>query len=86
MAVQQVVVDVQITVQEVSHGVVVVQLVMVVQGIAEMLALHARDVVVGVSVVQDVQIVVVQLVMVDVHHHALLDVAIQLELGVYLDK
>ena len=86
MAVQQAAMDAPIIVQEVGHGVVVVQDAMVVQGVAEMLAPPVQDVVVGVSVVQGVQMDVVQLVMVDVHHLALLDVAIQLELGVYLDK
>ena len=81
-AVQQVVLDVQITVQEDGDGVVVVQGAMVVQGNAEMLAPLVQDVVVGVLVVRGVQIIVLQLVIVDVHHLALLDVAIQLELGV----
>ena len=86
MAVQHVVLDVQIIVQEVEHGVVVVQDAMVVQGIAEMLAPPVQDVVVGVSVVQGVQMDVVQLVMVDVHHLAHQAAATRRGLEVYLDK
>ena len=85
-AVQQAAMDAPIIALGLQLGVPAVLVVTVVAVVAEMLAPLVQDVVVGVSVVQGVQIIVLQLVIVDVHHLALLDVAIQLELGVYLDK